>query len=74
MKHELTKDFTYPAGPQAMTIFIPIFGENKIKLRTELLTDDWIADCQKWDKKYGMWFATHQGAIDLIGDFYTLEV
>ncbi len=60
--------------PQVITIFVPVFGTPQIKLRQLSLTDDWVLDCQHADEKYGIWFTTAEQAIELIGDFYSLEV
>ena len=61
-------------SPQVITIFVPIFGTDQIKLRQLIMSDDWVADCQMLDQKYGVWFTTPDEAISLVGDFYTLEV
>ena len=60
--------------PQVITIFVPVFGANKIKLRQLILTDDWVLDCQTLDAKYGVWFTTIDRAIALLKNEYSIEV
>jgi len=57
---------TYPRCPQVITIFIPVFGKNIVKLRSHIISDDWVEDCYELDKKYGIWFTTMSQAKALL--------
>jgi hypothetical protein len=60
-------DFTVAhLGPQVITIFVPNFNTGKIKMRQMILSDDWVADCQAMDEKYGIWFTTPEQAKEVI--------
>lgn len=54
-------------GPQIIMVFIPNFETKKVGMRQLILSDDWVADCQKLDEKYGVWFTTPQQAKTLLG-------
>ena len=61
-------------APQVYTIFIPVFKTKTIKLRQMIVSDDWVADCQLMDTKYGVWFMTIEPAIALLNNEYSIEV
>lgn len=47
---------------QVITIFVPNFNTRTIKLRQQILSDDWVADCYDLDEKYGLWYTTIEQA------------
>ncbi len=60
--------------PQVVTIFVPNFKNKSIKLRQLICTDDWVADCQLLDEKYGLWYMTIQQAIGILNSEYSIEI
>ena len=61
-------------APQVITIFVPVFGKNIIKLRQLILSDDWVSDCYMLDEKYKVWFTIIDPAIALLKNEYSIEV
>jgi len=61
-------------APQVITIFVPVFGTNQIKLRQMIVGDDWVQTCQDADSKYGVWYTVIDHAIEHIGEFYELDI
>lgn len=60
-------DFTIAQlGPQVITIFVPNFYTDKIKMRQMIIGDDWVASCKEMDSKYGIWFTTPEQAKEAI--------
>ncbi len=60
--------------PQVVTIFVPNFKNQNIKLRQIILSDDWIADCYDADEKYGLWYTTIGQAIGILNSEYSIEI
>ena len=48
--------------PQVITIFVPDFKRKKVKLRQLIMSDNWVADCEELDEKYGVWYTTIEQA------------
>lgn len=63
----------YPR-PQVFTVFIPNFKTKRIKLRSEIMSDDWVADCYALDKKYGVWFMTLEQATKILERNSIIEI
>ncbi len=53
--------------PQTMMIFIPNFKTRKVAMRQMIFSDDWVADCQKADEKYQLWYASMNEALRILG-------
>lgn len=55
----------YPSV-QVISIFIPNFHTRKVKIRQQVLSDDWVQDCYDLDKKYGLWYTTLDKAQQIL--------